>query len=91
MRQITTRFCSGRPLDADRETATAQALARSLLAEGVRSVSADRTFPLIFVHHLHAAGIAVHYDRDWGVIDRRVKSDQELEWLAAPRNGLPRR
>ena len=76
-------FAAAGPLDADRETATAQALARSLLAEGIRSVSADRTFPYIYVHHLQAAGIEVRYDRDLGVIDRRVKSDQELEWLAA--------
>ena len=68
-------------LNADRATATAQAVAEMLRRENVSVVRADRTFPLIFAWHLEQAGIEVRYDADLGVIDRRQKSDQEIEWL----------
>ncbi|MEL6106331.1 MAG: M24 family metallopeptidase [Planctomycetota bacterium] len=68
-------------LDGDRATATAQAVAELLRREGVRVVSADRTFPLIFASHLSQAGVEVQYDSDLGVLDRRQKSDQEIAWL----------
>ena len=69
-------------LDADRATATAQAVAEMLRREGLEKVTADRTFPLIFASHLNQAGIEVRYDADLGVIDRRQKSEQEIEWLS---------
>lgn len=68
-------------LDGDRATATAQALAELLRREGISAVDADRTFPLIFASHLAQVGVEVRYVADLGVLDRRQKSDQEIEWL----------
>ncbi len=69
-------------LSADRETATAQATAELFRSRGVTSVVADRTLPFIFAWHLNQAGIEVEYDEDLGVLDRRVKSEQEIQSLA---------
>lgn len=68
-------------LDADRATATAQAVTELLRREGVQQISADRSLPFIFAWHVMQAGIEVQYDADLGVIDRRVKSAQEIEYL----------
>jgi len=70
-------------LSADRETATAEALAHALHSMDVDSVRADRTLPLIYVWHIERLGIKILYDPDLGVAERRQKSDQELQWLAA--------
>lgn len=70
-------------LDADRETATAQAVAEFLSQQSVRVATVDRTFPYIFASHLKTAGIELVYDHDLGVIDRRVKNETELAALAA--------
>ncbi|WP_233148280.1 M24 family metallopeptidase [Rhodopirellula sp. MGV] len=69
-------------LDADRETATAQALAQFCVKQGYEMVTVDRTFPFIFAWYLSQAGIDVGYDSDLGVVDRRQKSEQEIGWLA---------
>ncbi|MGB7346882.1 MAG: M24 family metallopeptidase [Pirellulaceae bacterium] len=69
-------------LSADRETATAQAAAQLLASRNIAVVTADRTLPYIFAWHLQQAGIDVQYDEDLGVLDRRSKSDQEIESLA---------
>ncbi len=42
----------------------------------------DRTLPLIYAWHVQQAGIPVDYDPDLGVLDRRTKDPQELQWLA---------
>ncbi len=68
--------------DADRETATSQALAAALVSHGVTIANVDRGFPMIYMHHLIAAGIRVIYDANLGVLDRRTKSDEEIEALA---------
>lgn len=68
-------------LSGDRETATAQALAECLRRAGVREATADRTLPLIYVEHIRHAGIAVRFDPDFGVFERRSKDEQEVEWL----------
>ena len=68
-------------LSGDRETATAQAVAECLRREGVRRAVADRTLPLIFAHEIQQAGIAVECDTQWGVIQRRCKDEQEIQWL----------
>ena len=68
-------------LDADRETATAQALAQYCQQNGFSQVTVDRTFPYIFAWHLSQLDIAVHYDSDLGVVDRRQKTEQEIDWL----------
>lgn len=70
-------------LDADRETATAQATAQLLVNQGVAEVHADRTLPYIYAWHLQEAGIKVSYCSELGVRDRRTKSEQEIEYLAA--------
>lgn len=73
-------------LDADRETATAQALALALKSYGIRQVRVDRSFSMIYVHELNLAGMQVVYDAALGVIDRRVKSELEIEHLAKAQN-----
>ncbi len=68
-------------LSGDRATATAQAVAEFLSQHKVDKVTADRTLPFIFAWHIQQAGIAVDYDADLGVLQRRTKSEQEIEWL----------
>ncbi len=68
-------------LSGDRETATAQAVAECLRQRKVPSITADRTLPLIFAHELKKAGIEVVCDPDMGVLDRRMKDTQEIQWL----------
>ena len=70
-------------LDADRETATAQALAQILKSKNVDQATCDRTFPYLFAWHLDQAGIGLRYDPALGVLDRRQKSEAEIEALAA--------
>jgi len=68
-------------LSGDRETATAQAAAEFLRRNGIEKVIADRTLPMIFVDFIRRAGIAVECDMDLGIIDRRAKDEQEIEWI----------
>ncbi len=68
-------------LSGDRETATAQAVAECLRRNGVRQVIADRSLPLLFAHQMIEVGIAVECDPEWGVLERRSKDAQEIEWL----------
>ena len=68
-------------LSGDRETATAQAAAECLRREGVTTVTADRTLPLIFAEFLSRAGIEVKCDTELWVAERRQKSDEEIEHL----------
>ena len=70
-------------LSADRETATAEAAAQLLRSAKVEEVYADRSLPYIFVWHLEQAEIEVMYDDELGVVDRRAKTHQELDALAA--------
>lgn len=70
-------------LSADRATATAQAAAECLRRMGVRRVRTDRSLPFIYAHHAAQAGMELVYDSDLGVLDRRIKSAQEIQWLAA--------
>ncbi|MBX3420519.1 MAG: aminopeptidase P family protein [Pirellulaceae bacterium] len=70
-------------LSGDRATATAQAVAECLSRHHVARVDADRTLPWIFAWYIQQAGIAVEYDPDLGVLDRRSKDDQEIQWLQA--------
>ncbi|MFM1935098.1 MAG: hypothetical protein RI990_57 [Planctomycetota bacterium] len=70
-------------LSGDRETATAQAVAECLRRQGIGRVVADRTLPLVFAEHVRLAGMVVEYDPQLGVMGRRAKDAQEIEWLAA--------
>lgn len=68
-------------LSGDRETATAQALAECLRRAGVTEAVGDRTLPLIYAEHIRHVGIAMRYDADFGVRERRAKDAQEVAWL----------
>ncbi len=68
-------------LSGDREPATAQALVDCLCRHGVQQVVADRTLPLIFVHQMQRAGLVVSCDPQWGILERRQKDAEEIEWL----------
>ncbi|TWU32894.1 M24 family metallopeptidase [Novipirellula artificiosorum] len=69
-------------LSADRETATAQATVQLLRSKKIETVITDRSLPFLFAWHLQQAEIEVRYDEELGVLDRRTKSDQEIEALA---------
>ncbi len=68
-------------LSGDRATATAQAVAECVRRAGADRVVTDRTLPYIFAWHLQQAGITVDYSAELGVIERRTKDSQELDWL----------
>ena len=68
-------------LSGDRETATAQAVAECLRRHGVQRVMADRTLPLIYADAVRRAGIDVQCDPDLGILERRAKDAQEIDWL----------
>ena len=68
-------------LSGDRETATAQATAECLKQHGIQQVVADRSLPFIFADVIRKQGIEITCDLDMGVIDRRAKDEQEIQWL----------
>ena len=68
-------------LSGDRETATAQSVAQCLVSRGITEVRADRSLPFIVAHFIRKAGIAIECDVEMGVLERRAKDAQELEWL----------
>lgn len=69
-------------LSGDRATATAQAVAECMLRNAVSQVDTDRTLPFIYAWHIQQAGIELNYLPELGVLDRRTKSDLEIECLA---------
>lgn len=68
-------------LSGDRETATAQSVAEFLRRAGIGQVVADRSFPLLFVHVLEKAGLRVECDPEFGVLERRAKTPDEIACL----------
>lgn len=68
-------------LSGDRDTGAAQATTECLLRNGITTVIADRTLPLLYVDEMRGAGITVELDQEMGVLDRRVKDDEELSHL----------
>ena len=70
-------------LSPDRETATAEAVVQLLRSQHIEEVFADRSLPYIYAWHLQQAEIDVHYDEELGVLDRRVKTHQEIDALKA--------
>ena len=68
-------------LSGDRETATAQAVAECLCRQSIQRVVADRSLPLLYADQLRQRGIEVVCDSELGVIERRSKDAQEIEWL----------
>ncbi len=69
-------------LDPDRETATAQAVAEFCRRQGLQTILVDRSLPYVFAWHLQQVGVTLQYDPDLGVLDRRQKSEQEIDLLA---------
>ena len=65
-------------LSGDRETAAAQSTAECLRLNGITTVIADRTLPLLYVDEMQSAGIHVELDSEMGVIDRRIKDAEEI-------------
>jgi Xaa-Pro aminopeptidase len=70
-------------LSGDRETATAQSLAECLRRAGVKEAVADRSLPLVYADMVRKAGIALECDLDYAVVDRRAKTEQEIEAVRA--------
>lgn len=70
-------------LSGDRETATAQAVGECLRRAGVKEVETDRSLPMIFAHFIEEAGVRVRCDPELGVLERRAKDEQEVEFLRA--------
>jgi Xaa-Pro aminopeptidase len=68
-------------LSADRDTAVAQAVAECLKQHAVSTVTVDRSLPFIFAHFIKQADIDIDYDGDLGVLERRKKTEQEIEYL----------
>ncbi|XZE20228.1 M24 family metallopeptidase [Pirellulaceae bacterium SH449] len=69
-------------LSGDRETATAQSAAEFFIRKNIAKVTVDRSIPMIYSHALIERGIQVECDTEWGLIERRKKSDEELEKIA---------
>jgi Xaa-Pro aminopeptidase len=76
-------FAPAAGLSGDRETATAQAAAEFLIRRGIRRVTVDRSLPMIYCEMLRRAGVDTVCDLEWGVVERRRKDEQELEFLRA--------
>lgn len=74
-------FTPGSGLSGDREIATAQATAELLKRARVQRVIGDRSLPLVFAEMIRREGIDLHCDLDLGVLDRRAKDPQEIQWL----------
>ncbi len=70
-------------LSGDRETATAQAAAELLVRRGVHEVWTDRSLPMIFAHTLASRGVTVRCEPEMGVLERRAKTEREVEALRA--------
>ncbi len=68
-------------LDGDRDTALAQAGAECLRQAGVKEVQVDRTLPFLFANEIQKAGIRLEYDSNFGVLERRLKNEEELGHL----------
>ncbi|MEM8943841.1 MAG: M24 family metallopeptidase [Planctomycetota bacterium] len=75
-------FAPPNGLDPDRAIATAQAVAECFRREGATRVRTDRSLPFVFAWHLMQAGIELEFDAELGVLDRRVKSESQLDALA---------
>lgn len=74
-------FAPDSGLSGDREIRAAQATAECLVRLGIAAVHTDRSIPLLYADELRACGIAVECDRQMGILERRRKSDEEVEHL----------
>ena len=74
-------FAPPEGLSGDRDIANAQAAAQLLRSHGVNEVWSDRTLPLLYAHYLADAGVHVRCDPALGVMERRSKTEAEIEAL----------
>ncbi|MCD8534629.1 MAG: M24 family metallopeptidase, partial [Verrucomicrobia bacterium] len=74
-------FAPSSGLSGDRDTALAQAVSHCLALHNVTEITTDRTLPFLFAWHIQNSGIHIHYDENLGVIERRVKSMAEVNFL----------
>ena len=68
-------------LSGDRDTALAQATAECLRRSGETSITVSRSLPYLYAHFIQEAGIAIEYSEDFGVKERRIKNEKEIEHL----------
>lgn len=68
-------------LDGDRVIATAQATAECCRRHKITRVRTDRMLPFLYADELQRAGIEVVCDRNLGIVERRSKDAQEVEWM----------
>jgi len=76
-------FAPAGGLSGDRETATAQAAAEFVAQHNIKEVWTDRSLPMIYAHELQRRGVVVKCDPEMGVLERRSKSEEEVEHLRA--------
>ena len=70
-------------LSPDREIRAAQATAEFLRRAGVTRVTGDRSVPLVVADAVRSAGIELVCDPQLGIMERRAKTDREVEALRA--------
>ncbi len=68
-------------LSGDRETACAQSAAEYLVRNGISKVIVDRSFPELYAHYIRSRAVMVECDPEMGVLERRSKSEREVEAL----------
>lgn len=68
-------------LSSDRETTAAQSAAEYLSRQGISKITVDRSFPELYAHYIRMRAIAVECDPELGVVERRMKSEREVEAL----------
>jgi Xaa-Pro aminopeptidase len=68
-------------LSGDRDISAAQSTAEFLCRNGITKVIGDRTLPLLYVDEMQAAGITVELDANIGVMERRMKDEEEVAYL----------
>lgn len=68
-------------LSGDRDTALAQAAAECLRQAGESEVTVERSLPYLYAHFIKEAGIEIRYSEDFGVLERRIKDEGEIEYL----------
>ena len=71
------------PLASDRDVRVAQSAAECLRRRGVREIWTDRSLPMVFAPILDAAGVTLRCDPDLGVLERRSKSEHDVDALRA--------
>lgn len=66
---------------ANRESGLAQAAAACLKRRGETEVTIEGSLPYLFAHHLQLSDIKLNYVEGLGEMERRIKNEQEIEWL----------